>query len=299
MLDVSRLRVLRAVVATGSIRASAESLGYTSSAVSQQLSQLQRETGLHLLERVGRGVEPTAAGRVLAAEAESLFEALSRLEGIAADLRDGRVGSLSIGYFGSAGAAWLPSVVGALHTDFPELRVDMRMTEFDTGTSAVPDVDIFVEDAASRRSADVEVHRLADDPYVAVVPVGHPLADHAEIALGELAAERWIDADLSHGVCRQVLLTACAEAGFTPEFAVETHDYPTAISFATTGIGLTVLPELGLGDLPSGVTAVRLVSPTPVRHICVAVKKSVAGHPAALRILELLRAEVSRSQTVT
>ena len=109
MLDIARLRLLRAVIVTGSIRASASALGYTPSAVSQQLSALQRETGLRLFERVGRGIEPTETGRTLAAEAEPLFEAFSRLEGVVGDLRAGRVGSLSIGYFGSAGAK-LPEI---------------------------------------------------------------------------------------------------------------------------------------------------------------------------------------------
>src|SRR5690606_28644584 len=103
MIDVARLRLLRTVVETGSIRATAAALGYTPSAVSQQLAALQRETGLRLLERAGRGIEVTAAGRTLAAESAALFEALSRLEGVVKDLRAGRIGSLSIGYFGSAG----------------------------------------------------------------------------------------------------------------------------------------------------------------------------------------------------
>src|SRR5919201_5718366 len=142
MLDIPRLRLLRAVVATGSIRASASALGYTPSSVSQQLASLQRETGLRLFERVGRGIEPTEAGRTLAAEAEPVFEAISRVEGVIGDLRAGRVGSLSIGYFGSAGATWLPRVVAALRAEFPELRLDLRMSEFGGGD---PDIDIFVE----------------------------------------------------------------------------------------------------------------------------------------------------------
>jgi DNA-binding transcriptional LysR family regulator len=297
VLDIPRLRLLRAVVATGSIRASASALGYTPSAVSQQLALLQRETGLQLLERVGRGVEPTAAGRALAAESETLFEALSRVESVAVDLRRGRVGNLSIGYFGSAGAAWLPSVVAALHTEFPELRLNLRMTEFDGVDAPAPDIDIFVEGERSRRSAHAVVRKLAEDPYVAVVPVGHPLAGHAKIPLGELAGERWIDADLSNGVCRQVMLDACAEAGFAPEFAVETHDYSTAVSFAATGIGITVIPELGAVNLPAGLVAVPVVSPAPVRHIYVAVKKSIAQHPAALRVLDLLKAGINQAAT--
>jgi DNA-binding transcriptional LysR family regulator len=292
MLDIPRLRLLRAVIASGSIRASASALGYTPSAVSQQLASLQRETGLRLFERVGRGIEPTAAGRTLAAEAESLFEALSRVEGVVGDLRAGRVGSLSIGYFGSAGGTWLPPVVAALRAEFPELRLDLRMTEFTRGD---PDIDIFVDGPGVEHSSLVDVRTLIDDPYLAVVRDDDPLAQRTEVPLADLAARHWVDNDLRDGACRQVLLAACAKAGFSPEFAVETYDYRTAMSFVATGIGITVIPELGVGDLPGHLTTVPVVSPTPVRHINMAVKKSIAQHPAARRAVELLSTTVAMS----
>ncbi|MEU5260619.1 LysR family transcriptional regulator [Amycolatopsis sp. NPDC021455] len=285
MLDIPRLRVLRAVIATGSIRASASSLGYTPSAVSQQLAALQRETGLRLFERSGRGIEPTAAGRTLAAEAETLFEAFSRVERVVGDLRAGRVGSLSIGYFGSAGATWLAPTVATLRAEFPDLRLDLLLTEFTPGD---PDLDIFVEETGVERSGDVEVRRLADDPYLAVVRVDDPLAALPQVPLADLAQRHWVDNDLREGPCRQVLLNACAQAGFSPGFVVETHDYRTAMSFVATGIGLTVVPELGIGELPEDLTTVKLVAPAPVRHLSLAVKKSIARHPAARRAIELL-----------
>lgn len=285
MLDIPRLRVLRAVVANGSIRATASALGYTPSAVSQQLATLQRETGLQLFERVGRGIEPTAAGRTLAAEAEPLFEALSRVERLAGDLRSGRVGSLSIGYFASAGATWLPRIIATLRTEFPDLRLDLHMNEF---TRRDPDIDIFVESPGAQRFPGIDVRRLVDDPYLAVVRDDDPLARLREVPLAGLASQRWVDNDFSHGACRQVLLAACAEAGFSPQFSVEAQDYLTAVQFVATGIGITVMPRLGLGTLPEGVATVPVVSPVPIRRISVAVKKSVAQHPAAQRTVELL-----------
>jgi DNA-binding transcriptional LysR family regulator len=293
MLDVPRLRLLRAVVATGSIRATASALGYTPSAVSQQLALLQRETGLRLFDRVGRGIEPTAAGKTLAAEAAPLFEALTRIDGTIADLRNGRIGSLSIGYFASAGAAWLPPVVATLMTEFPELRLDLRLTEIRAPDQSDTDIDIFIEGPDRQHASSVRIRRLVDDPYVAVVRDCDPLARLPEVPLAALARQRWVDNDLSTGACRRVLLAACAEAGFSPQFSVETHDYRTAIPFVATGIGITVIPRLGAVDLPEGLTTVPVVSPTPVRHIGLAVKKSVAEHPAARRALELLDAGIS------
>lgn len=287
MLDIARLRLLRAVIATGSIRASASALGYTPSAVSQQLAALQRETGLRLFERAGRGIEPTEAGRTLATESEPLFEAVSKLEGVVGDLRAGRVGSLSIGYFGSAGATWLPPLVAVLREEFPELRLDLRMTELRDGLR-VPDIDLFVEAARTELPVEADVHRLVDDPYLAVVRSADPLAAHDEVPLAALAERSWVDNDLQQGACRQVLLDACAEAGFSPSFVVQTHDYGTAIPFVSTGIGITVVPRLGIGELPAGLTTVRLSNPSPVRQISVAVRKAIAHHRAATRALEVL-----------
>jgi DNA-binding transcriptional LysR family regulator len=296
MLDLSRLRVLRAIIATGSIRAGATALGYSPSAVSQQLAALQRETGLQLFERAGRGIEPTVAGRVLATEAEALFEAVGRVERTIGDLRAGRVGSLSIRYFGSAGAAWLAPTVAVLRTEFPDLRLDLRMSETTPGDA---DVDIFVEEAGVEHQGHVAARRLAEDPYVAVVRVDDPLADLAEVPLTDLADRHWVDNDLRAGPCRQVLLDACSLAGFSPRFVVETHDYRTAMSFVATGIGLTVVPALGVGELPKDLTTVAVTSPTPVRHIGIAVKKSIAGHPAARRAVELLEGLVRAGSSHT
>ncbi|MEU3275208.1 LysR family transcriptional regulator [Saccharomonospora sp. NPDC006951] len=295
MLDLPRLRLLRAVVATGSIRASATLLGYTPSAVSQQLASLQRETGLRLVEKAGRGIEPTSAGRTLAEETEPLFAALSHVEGVVDDLREGRTGSLSIGYFSSAGGAWLPEVVGALSTEFPELRLDLRMTDGTGEAHGEPDIDLLVEDPLARHADSVEVRHLIDDPYLAVVREDDPLATRSEIPLADLAPRRWIDNEVKAGRCRQVLLSACAQAGFSPCFSVEAYDYRTAISFVETGIGVTVIPELGIGELAKGLFAIPVVAPAPVRRVVVAVKKSMAGHPAARRTVELLEARVTVS----
>ena len=301
MLDVHRLRVLRTVVATGSVAAAASSLGYTPSAVSQHLSALQRETGLRLIERRGRGIEPTAAGRTLAQEAGRVFETLSGVEGVVGDLRAGRVGSLSISYFASAGAAWIPPLVAGLMQEFPDLRLDLRLIELLGEGHPDPDLDIFVGPAGEHlrdRDGQAHVHHLLDDPYVVVVPVDHPLAEREDIALGELAHERWVDNDFSRGFCRQVILDACTEAGFTPDFRIETHDYPTAVSFVAAGVGVTVLPTLGAARLPAGTVAIPLIGPTPVRHVYVAVKASVEHHPAARRALQLLRERVSAPASV-
>jgi len=292
-VDVHRLRVLRAVVADGSIQGAAASLGYTPSAISQHLTALQKETGLRLLQRSGRGIEPTEAGRAVAAEAARIFERLADLESLVADLRAGRVGALSVSYFASAGAVWIPPVVATIAREFPRLRLDLRLIELLGADSGPPDVEIAVDGAESGGIAGYQVHPLLTEPYLAVVPVTSALGRRAQVDLAELRDQAWVDNDVARGPCRQGVLDACSTVGFSPAFHIETQDYPTAIRFVAEGMGITVIPRLGLGTLPDSTVAVPIVNPTPRRSISVRVRDTAANHPAVIRMLELLDEHVT------
>lgn len=293
MLDVHRLRIFRAVVAAGSINEAATALGYTPSAISQHLTALQKETGLTLMEKDGRGIKPTAVGLTVAGEAAKVLERLAELESLVADLRSGRVGSLSVSYFSSAGAAWIPPIIATLTREYPNLRVDLRLVELAHDNSGDPDVEIYVEGAASTSLRGYDVEQLLAEPYVVVLRDDHPLAGREQIDLDALRDEQWVDNDVSRGPCRQALLDACSVVGFSPGFHIETHDYPTAISFVAAGVGVTVLPSLGAGILPPGVVSRPLINPTPMRTISVRTRQAVRGNPAVQRILELLRERVA------
>jgi DNA-binding transcriptional LysR family regulator len=290
MLDVHRLRIFRAVVASGSIQDAAANLGYTPSAVSQHVAALQRETGLALVARVGRGIQPTAAGRALATQADGVLARLGEAEAVVADLRAGRAGTLSVGYFGTAGWAWLPAVVGSLHERYPDLRLRLRLREdLPTDPDDRPDVHIVVAPAGFEPPTGVRAHHLLDDPYLAVVPVGHPFAAAGTIELAELAAEWWIDNDVNHGRCRQIMIEACQAAGFEPPFQIEANDYRTAIALVGAGLGITVVPALGLGDVPATAALVGLTSPAPERSIYALVPPGIEELPPVRTLLETLR----------
>ncbi|MFP5019170.1 LysR substrate-binding domain-containing protein [Pseudonocardia phyllosphaerae] len=292
MLDTHRLRVFRSVVASGSVAAAAVNLGFTPSAVSQHLTALARETGLTLFERAGRGLRPTAAGLALAEQADAILLRLTEAETVVADLRAGRAGSLTVGYFASVGAAWLPAVVARLTGEFPGLRLRMSLLEWlpDDPAERV-DLQVAVERPDYVPGAGFTAHHLRDDPYVAVLPAGHRFAGREEVELAELAGELWVDNDFARGWCRRNLVEACTAAGFSPPFGVEAHDYPTALAFVAAGLGLTVLPELGAVSLPTGLCAVPIVRPTPVRTILAVVRDAVAGTPPVRAALEVLRSE--------
>ena len=194
MLDPHRLRVFRSVVASGSVQAAADNLGLTSSAVSQHLSALQRETGLTLFQRVGRGIAPTEAALVLDAQSDEVMSQWNRLDQVVADLRDGRSGRLSIGYFSSAGAAWMPSLVKRLTAEFPDLVLELVLNEVEQRVPRL-DIDLVIDPPDGPLPSGYTRTELTEDQFVAIVPRGHPLADAGTIALTDLRGETWVSND--------------------------------------------------------------------------------------------------------
>lgn len=290
MLDVRRLRVLRSVVTSGSISEAAVNLGYTPSAISQQIAALQHEVGLPLFEKAGRGLRLTAAGRLLDEHAGAIMARVAEAETALADVRDGRTGRLRVTYFATAGAALVPPAVAAFRARCPGVHLDLKLYEPAYHTQGVNegDVDVRLVVLAGGRgdAADVHLVHLLDDPYRVVIPRGHRLARRRGIPLAELATEQWVDTEWPPGVCRQIMLDACAAAGFRPDFAVESDDYPTALGFVAAGLGVSLVPRLALGAGHPGVLVRPVRDPEPVRSIYAAVRAQSVGHPAVAELLD-------------
>ncbi|HKS49445.1 MAG TPA: LysR family transcriptional regulator [Amycolatopsis sp.] len=291
MLDVRRMQVLRAVVTSGSISATARNLGYTPSAISQQLSTLEREAGVRLLERVGRGVRPTPAGLLLSEHAELLSAQLSRAETELAELKAGRAGRLAIRYFATAGAALVPPAVATLHREYPGIRLDLKLLEpYDSMPAVVAgDADVAIVVWHDKPPAGVDLTHLLDDPYRVALPRAHPLVAKRVIDLAELADEPWVGNEVVPGPCLDALLTACGAAGFAPNFVMNCEDYQTAQGFVAAGLGIGLVPVLGLGSPHPGVVVRRVRRPEPIRSIHAAVGAHAMPRPAVRRFLEVLR----------
>ena len=287
MLDPHRLRIFRSVVASGSVQAAADNLGLTSSAVSQHLQALQKETGLTLFQRAGRGIVPTEAAVVLDAQTDEIMSQWGRLEQVVSDLRDGRSGRLTIGYFASAGAAWMPSLVKRLTKEFPDLVLELVLTEVEH-RGPRPDIDLVIDPPDAPVPQGYNRVDLIDDQYVAVVPRTHALADAATISLADLRGETWVSNDYPKALGHRLLVAACAAAGFRPRFTVQAQDHYTAIGFVGAGIGVSVMPGLAARSLPPTVVRLDLEPPAPVRHLAALVRDSGTSHPAAERAVSLL-----------
>lgn len=297
MIDVNRLRVFRAVVAAGSIQAAATNLGYTPSAVSQQVTTLQRETGLTLLERVGRGVEPTAAGLELAAAASGVLGSLDEVESRVADLRVGRTGSLSCAYPSSVGMAWMPGIIAGVVRDFPGLRLELCVRDQpEAGQPERVDVEVVVRGPSVEPMQGFREIELMCEPYQVILPEDHPLAAEQQVEFSALRGETWIASDIVGASCQLRVDQACAAAGFVAEYAVRADDHLPAIAFVRAGIGITIVPRLCTQDLVPGVVARDLVNPTPTREIILRVRKSVEDVPQVRRVVAGLHEASRRSE---
>lgn len=293
MVETSRLRFLQAVHRCGAVGAAARQLGYTPSAVSQQIAALEREAGLPLLERVGRGVRPTAAGSLLTEHAAIIGRHVAEAELALADLRAGRTGRLAVRYFATAGLALLPPALAALRQEHPGVQVDLKLAEPHDSLPEVmrghADVAIVVRHGPADPPPGVRLAHLLDDPYRLVLPRGHRLQRKRVIDLAELAEEPWVGNEWPAGPCVRIVLDACAAAGFTPGFVVESEDYANAQGFVAAGLGVSLIPRLGLTTPHPGVVIRRVARPEPVRVIQAAIRDSAAANPAVRCLLDTLR----------
>ncbi len=291
MLDVKRMQVLRAVATSGSVTAAAAHLGCTPSAVSQQMTALEKEAGIALLERVGRGVRLTAAGRLLTSHAATISRHLAEAETALADLRAGRTGRLRIVYFASVGPSLLAPALARFRREHPDVALDPKLADPDDPLPVVEDGDadlaIVVRRPGDERHQGIHVVHLLDDAYQAVLPAGHPLAARRTINLADLAREPWVGSE-PPGPCREPISDACAAAGFSPNFVARSEDYATAQGFVAAGLGVSLIPRLALNTRHPGVTTRAVRAPQPIRRIYAAVREISPAQPALRALIGCL-----------
>jgi DNA-binding transcriptional LysR family regulator len=299
MLDVRRLRLLRELAHRGTIAAVAQALAYTPSAVSQQLSALEREAGTPLLARTGRRVELTPAAHALVGHAEAVLERLERAE---ADLVAGRVGPagpLRIGAFPSAARAVVPAALHTLAAAHPAL--EPRLRELDPAAVA-----------GALRAGEVDVALVHDYDFVPVAP--EPAVE--TVALFEeamfLAAphaftpqagephplRRWRDAPWIVAPvdtrCGTMTVRACEAAGFTPQARHVVDDFPAVLALVAIGGGVALVPELGVTTPDADV----VLTPLPMhRRTMAAHRRGAGGNPAIAAFVDAMRAAAAKIMT--
>ena len=196
MLEMRRLQALHAVVTTGSVKEAAALLGFTPSAISQHVTTLEAETKTILLEPAGRGVRPTAAGRMLAGHAADLLDRMFETERALMALNAGELGVLRLATFATAGGELIPPALAEVRRAMPKLEIDLRVADREDAMSLLRggQVDAAVIEAHGDRITgdSLVTFPLLIDPFRVVVPRDHHLAGRRVIPLESAANESWI-----------------------------------------------------------------------------------------------------------
>src|SRR5580693_9440050 len=311
MLDTHRLRVLREFAERGTIAATAAALGYTPSAVSQQLAALEREAGAVLLDRTARAAELTDAGRRLVDHAERI---LALIEAAEADLSAaGPTGRVTVTAFPTAAVAFGPALVRRVRAN-PGMSLLLRETQREEGLRLVRtgEADVaLVADWSGRltrprpgsdpgssegveESGVLRFYRLLRDPVVLVLPRGHPFADPAKpVDLDELRDEPWLAAPPGEP-SRQAVDRLLAGTGGMPPAPWEFEGLSTVLSLVARGIGIAALPRLTLSVGDHRRVAVRELPGDPARDVYAVARASSVRRPSVAVILSALDAAAER-----
>jgi DNA-binding transcriptional LysR family regulator len=294
MLDVRRLRVLRELAARGTIAATAEALGYTAPAVSQQLAALEREAGVELLERNGRRRRLTPAGEELVQRTEGILRELEAAEAALERTTTHVAGVLRTAGFASAHRILLPRAIAMLAQSHPDLRVTTRDMEPEDSLPALKlgelDLAIAQEYAFSPTPPDPAIERtdLVLDPLSVALPDDHRLATAPSVDMRELEHEPWI-AGREGSFCHRVVIHSTRSAGYEARLAHITNDFDVEYALIGAGAGVGLMPELA-GPPPPGVVLRPVKGAPPSRRIYAAVRAGSAERPAIAAMLAALTA---------
>lgn len=252
-LDLQSLRIVRAIADTGSITGAADSLGYSQPAISQHVRRLEQRLGVAVVERVGRGVRLTEAGRVLAKHAPTVALAVDAAAEELAQLRGLRTGVVRLVAFPSASPVIVPRLIAALAASHPGLTLTFVEAEPPEAVEAIREdrADIALtfsypgdRDDPHRSSArGLSVRSAGRDDLMLVLPSGHGAVGD----LAELADETWI---AGCPRCRGHLLELCERAGFAPRIGFETDNVAAVEGLVAQGIGVATLPRMAVESFP-------------------------------------------------
>ncbi len=298
MIDLEAVRALRTVAREGSVSGAASALGFTPSAVSQQIKRLERETGVALLERVGRGVALTDAGTQLVVGSTPI---LADLEKLRADLQAtgspaGTVGGeLRVAAFSTVVRGMLAPLLVDLARAHPDLRLLVRESEpWETialVASGQRDLGIAHQwgGVALAIPENLIVTPLFTDVADVIVHRDHRLADRTVVRPVDLADEEWV-ATFETTICRQWLRRLFDGIRNAPRVVYESMEFDNHLELARTGQVVALVPRLGRPDLGDDLVAIPTVEPASLRDIVAVHRRSQSDSPALRVALEALLA---------
>jgi DNA-binding transcriptional LysR family regulator len=297
MMNVRRLRTLHAVARFGSVTAAARALNFTAPAVSQQLAALEREIGMPVMERSGRGIRLTRAAEILVGHTDQVLAQLERAEAELDTIRATVSGRVRVASFSSAAHALIPRAWARMRRGAPKVSLDLIESEPGESLPSLlrGELDVAVvhhyDTVPQVLDPALERHLLMNDPMLAAFPSGLGPGRTDPMALAELRACDFIIPHPS-SACAQATLRACGEAGFAPHSVAQAGEFSVMLALVAAGVGVALIPSLAALPCPPGVWLTPLARPI-TRGIYAVTRTSAASKPSIGLMLEELQAASS------
>ncbi|MCR6483768.1 LysR family transcriptional regulator [Amycolatopsis sp. OK19-0408] len=280
MLELRRLRILHSLAQHGTVAATAAALHLTGPAVSQHLAALEREAGVPLLEKRGRVLVFTPAGRLLVSHAEVILDDLAAAESALAEVAENGSGTVRVAAFASAARQLMPRVWAG--------PVSLRLAVEEPGAALESlrrqDVDVAVVHSYSLLPRDMpprcEERLLLEEPVL----LASAVRERSPARLADFAERPWLvpTAELS---CYEMIQRACGAAGFVPSVVAESPDFAVLVALAAAGAGVALVPAMALPTGPPGVYLHRLEEPV-TRRVFAVTRPGVARRPDVRAVLD-------------
>lgn len=285
MLNPLHLRTLMTVVRTGSFADAARELGYTASAVSQQMALLERQVRMPLFDRSPRSIRATRTAILLAERARESLSALDALDEDIAGIAEGRLGVLRVGSFPTASQRLLPAAISHYRERHGDVQIELDEAEADTLAAQVADGQIdlalaYRYDLVPRALPQgLNSEPLLDEDLLLLLPESDALADGRAIRLDDLRERTWITTRIGTAGA-ECLHRLCAEVGFEPRITFRSNDYAVIHEFVRRGLGIALVPALS-HSRGAGISSTTVGDATAQRHVHVILRSRVLNPTVA------------------
>jgi DNA-binding transcriptional LysR family regulator len=310
MIEIAALRALVAVEQQGSVVAASEAMGFSPSAVSQQIKKLEKQSGVTVLERHGRGVLLTDRGMALAEYGRRILGELEELQATLLADPTKPSGVLRLVAFSTACRGLVGPMLAKLGTAQAVAAGSSAAAGSGLGASGL-EVRVVAEDPreAVQRVATGEadlgvVHNWHSVPLVipenmvhedlcldtadVLLNSAHPLAGRTAVEPSDLVDESWISTPAG-AICNEALLAILAGLGRVPDIRIYDPDFSTHIAMVQQGVAVALVPRLGRPELPAGVVAVPVVNPMQQRQVGIVYRKTMMASPSIRHVVRLLQ----------
>ncbi|NRD79991.1 LysR family transcriptional regulator [Bacillus sp. BRMEA1] len=274
-MELRQLRYFIEVAERQHVTEAAENMNVAQSAVSYQITKLEEELGVKLLERVGRNIKVTQIGNIFLQYVKNALKTIDEAQEKINEYLDPHAGTIKIGYPTSLARYWLPTVISAYRDSHPNVNFHLRQGSYSYLIDSVKngEIDLAFLGPVPMKDPDLVAKILFMENIVALLPNHHPLADRKSLFLSDLRTDPFVLFPNGY-VLRKIAVEACQQAGFEPNIASEGEDMDALKGLVSAGIGVSLLPESTFNDsIPRFTVKVPIELPKVMRTVGVIIPK--------------------------